>query len=329
VTEPTKGRIGIRGRVASLLEVGTGFNLELTGRENIFLNGAILGMSQREIKRRFDEIVSFSEVEGFLDVPVKHYSSGMYVRLAFAVAAHLESEILIVDEVLAVGDAQFQKKCLGKMDVAASSGRTVIFVSHSSATVARLCTHAVLLERGRLAFLGTSQEVIRKYLGAQTGSETSYVLDPDPSKDLNLLRVEINSGTNKNNKLLYSDPVRIALTYRVHRRTTNCVVWVALQTMDGTVVFCTCDYDTDPKMLEHREPGTYETEVVFPPGWLSFGEYSIVVGLVRNNPLEIFHRVEALTFEIDETGMPSAVTGTGLRAGVIQPHLPWTMKRVE
>ena len=164
ITEPTAGRIQIDGRVASLLEVGTGFHPELTGRENIFLNGAILGMSKVEIKRKFDEIVAFSEIEKFLDTPVKRYSSGMYVRLAFAVAAHLEPEILIVDEVLAVGDAAFQKKCLGKMqDVSGHEGRTVIFVSHSMPTVSRLCGVGLLLEAGRKMMFGDVSEVIAKY----------------------------------------------------------------------------------------------------------------------------------------------------------------------
>ncbi|WP_224409763.1 ABC transporter ATP-binding protein [Oscillatoria salina] len=165
ITEPTTGRIYLQGRVASLLEVGTGFHPELTGRENIFLNGAILGMSKAEIKKKFDEIVAFAEVEKFLDTPVKRYSSGMYVRLAFAVAAHLEPEILIVDEVLAVGDAQFQKKCLGKMgDVATKEGRTVLFVSHSMPSVQRLCSRALLLEQGKLVLAGEVSSAVERYL---------------------------------------------------------------------------------------------------------------------------------------------------------------------
>ena len=163
ITEPTSGRITINGRVASLLEVGTGFHPELTGRENIFLNGAILGMSRAEIRRKFDEIVAFSEVEQFLDTPVKRYSSGMYVRLAFAVAAHLEPEILIVDEVLAVGDAQFQKKCLGKMEDVAKQGRTILFVSHNMAAVSQLCSTVILLESGRIATRGAARQVVGDY----------------------------------------------------------------------------------------------------------------------------------------------------------------------
>lgn len=163
ITEPTRGRIHLRGRVASLLEVGTGFHPELTGRENIFLNGAILGMSRKEVKARFDEIVAFAEVERFLDTPVKRYSSGMYVRLAFAIAAHLEPEILVVDEVLAVGDAQFQKKCLGRMDTVAHSGRTVLFVSHNMATIQRLCTRGIFLEEGRLVEDGPIPQIVARY----------------------------------------------------------------------------------------------------------------------------------------------------------------------
>src|SRR3974377_321536 len=160
ITDPTEGRVVLRGRVASLLEVGTGFHPELTGRENIYLNGAILGMSQREIKQKFDEIVAFAEVDRFLDTPVKRYSSGMYVRLAFAVAAHLEPEILIIDEVLAVGDVEFQKKCLGKMKDISGQGRTVLFVSHNMAAVNQLCTSAVLLQEGRIALIAAPSAVI-------------------------------------------------------------------------------------------------------------------------------------------------------------------------
>ena len=185
ITEPTTGRISIKGRVASLLEVGTGFHAELTGRENIFLNGAILGMSKAEIKRKFDEIVAFSEIEKFLDTPVKHYSSGMYVRLAFAVAAHLEPEILIVDEVLAVGDAAFQKKCLGKMqEVARSEGRTVIFVSHNIAAVLQLTSRAVVLDKGRVRFYGPTEEAVEQYTKAiDSDSTVFFPVDKLPRKN--------------------------------------------------------------------------------------------------------------------------------------------------
>jgi lipopolysaccharide transport system ATP-binding protein len=181
ITDPTAGRVELRGRVASLLEVGTGFHAELTGRENIFLNGAILGMSRSEIKSKFDEIVDFAEVEAFLDTPVKRYSSGMYVRLAFAVAAHLEPEILIIDEVLAVGDVVFQKKCLGRMQSVAASGRTVLFVSHNMQTVAGLTDRSLLLDSGRVTAIGPSQEVIQKYLSSL--SSQAPVFEQKPSGD--------------------------------------------------------------------------------------------------------------------------------------------------
>ena len=185
ITEPTKGRIKISGRVASLLEVGTGFHPELTGRENIFLNGAILGMSRQEIKRKFDEIVDFAEIEKFLDTPVKRYSSGMYVRLAFAVAAHLEPEILIVDEVLAVGDVQFQKKCLGKMQDVTSKGRTVLFVSHNMAAIEQLTHRAIFIKSGRLAFQGETSKVVSEYLcGASALGETVFDVEKAPRQHL-------------------------------------------------------------------------------------------------------------------------------------------------
>jgi lipopolysaccharide transport system ATP-binding protein len=175
ITEPTKGRVMLRGRIASLLEVGTGFHPELTGRENIFLNGAILGMTQQEIRRKFDEIVAFAEVEKFIDTPVKHYSSGMYVRLAFAVAAHLEPEILIVDEVLAVGDTEFQKKCLGRMrEVSAGLGRTVLFVSHNTPAMSALCDRAILLERGRLVESGPVDDVLKTYHAQHESTDAEF-----------------------------------------------------------------------------------------------------------------------------------------------------------
>jgi lipopolysaccharide transport system ATP-binding protein len=190
ITEPTEGRIRIRGRVASLLEVGTGFHPELTGRENVFLNGAILGMSRAEIKAKFDEIVAFAEVEKFLDTPVKRYSSGMYVRLAFAVAAHLEPEILIVDEVLAVGDTEFQKKCLGKMEDVSYSGRTVIFVSHNMAAVTSLTKTSALLQAGNCVFFGETQEAVGKYLSSMHSQDSRYEAAPKIGKP-SITRVEV------------------------------------------------------------------------------------------------------------------------------------------
>ncbi|MEY3499559.1 MAG: hypothetical protein RL308_1228 [Bacteroidota bacterium] len=186
ITKPSEGRIEINGRIASLLEVGTGFHPELTGRENIYLNGTILGMTRKEVKAKFDEIVAFSGVEKFIDTPVKHYSSGMYVRLAFAVAAHLEPEILIIDEVLAVGDAEFQEKCLGKMKDVSSQGRTVIFVSHNMSAIKSLCSSGIFMENGKLTAHGGIDEIINCYLTSKTESKTSYVSSQPISKNVDL-----------------------------------------------------------------------------------------------------------------------------------------------
>jgi lipopolysaccharide transport system ATP-binding protein len=211
ITEPTKGRITLRGRVSSLLEVGTGFHPELTGRENIFLNGAILGMTQREIRKKYDEIVAFADVEKFLDTPVKRYSSGMFVRLAFAVAAHLEPEILIVDEVLAVGDAEFQQKCLGKMDdVARREGRTVLFVSHNIEAILKLCSRAVLLNSGRVVVNGPVKQALGAYLDAQILSERIIDLSTKPRRsDLlgNAKLFEIAAGDNNNWAIDFGEPL--------------------------------------------------------------------------------------------------------------------------
>lgn len=232
ITEPTSGRITLRGRVASLLEVGTGFHQELTGRENIFLNGAILGMSKREISRKFDEIVAFSEVERFLDTPVKRYSSGMYVRLAFAVAAHLEPEILIVDEVLAVGDAAFQKKCLGKMGDVAKSGRTVLFVSHNMPAVQALCNRAVYLKSGKVRAVGDVDPILKQYFEETSSSHDQEFKAPmklGPSLRLTQLAVTprtIESG----------DPLEFALSFTTEKTVTFTDLSLLITTSQGTRV---------------------------------------------------------------------------------------------
>ena len=217
ITEPTEGRVLLRGRVASLLEVGTGFHPELTGRENIFLNGAILGMTQREIRRKFDEIVAFAEIDKFLDTPVKHYSSGMYVRLAFAVAAHLEPEILVVDEVLAVGDAAFQEKCIGKMNsVAETEGRTVLFVSHNMAVIQHLCARAILIQSGRVSADGPPETVIGGYLSdARIGSRIALAdwKDRTTSGEARIIELEIGNGC-KGNAITFGGE----LSVKIHAR---------------------------------------------------------------------------------------------------------------
>jgi len=242
ITQPTEGRVRISGRVASLLEVGTGFHPELTGRENIYLNGAILGMRKAEIKRKFDEIVAFSGVEKFLDTPVKRYSSGMYVRLAFAVAAHLEPEILIVDEVLAVGDAEFQKKCLGKMqDVSTKEGRTVLFVSHNIVAVSRLCGLACWLDSGHLRQTGRSEDVISSYLRSGSVASSDWTRpEPEPQGVAYIKRIAVTNMTGH-----LSDPITVKQSFAVSILVNNalgllsCQIAARISTAEGYPVFTT------------------------------------------------------------------------------------------
>lgn len=239
ITEPTSGKIVMHGRVASLLEVGTGFHPELTGRENIFLNGALLGMSRQEIKTKFDEIVAFSEIEKFLDTPVKRYSSGMYVRLAFAVAAHLEPEIFIVDEVLAVGDAQFQKKCLGKMGEVAKGGRTVLFVSHNMAAISNLCSKIVLLKKGSIEFIGNVAEGIDKYL-SNTAQNKKVEFD-DLSNHVGALafsrftNVEtFNSQNEQTTEFKIGEGIKIKSEFILHENISNLELGFCIHNLLGT-----------------------------------------------------------------------------------------------
>jgi lipopolysaccharide transport system ATP-binding protein len=238
ITEPTKGRVLLTGRAASLLEVGTGFHAELTGRENIFLNGAILGMTQREIRRKFDEIVAFAEVEKFLDTPVKHYSSGMYVRLAFAVAAHLEPEILIVDEVLAVGDAEFQKKCLGKMDeVSRSHGRTVLFVSHNMEAVLRLCSNAILFESGHIRAAGQAKEVVPAYFHSHSSSARVVNLSEKPRPEHLARRARLvetfPSDPNGNWLIPFGQELSLDLKIDVQSTVTDVEIYIGIYSARG------------------------------------------------------------------------------------------------
>jgi lipopolysaccharide transport system ATP-binding protein len=244
ITEPTTGRVRIRGRVASLLEVGTGFHPELTGRENVFLNGAILGMSREEIKRKFDEIVAFAEVEQFLDTPVKRYSSGMYVRLAFAVAAHLEPEILIIDEVLAVGDYEFQRRCLGKMNQVARGGRTVLFVSHNMTAIEELCPQSILLKNGRIERSGPTHQVVADYLSstaAQSAWEIDGQTDREGTGSARITRLELLAAETDTliESLTFRQSFRLRIHYHANKRLTDPRFGFALLSDKGERVFLT------------------------------------------------------------------------------------------
>jgi lipopolysaccharide transport system ATP-binding protein len=262
ITEPTRGRVEMRGRVGSLLEVGTGFHPELTGRENIYLNGAILGMSRREIAHKFDEIVAFAEVEQFLDLPVKRYSSGMYVRLAFAVASHLEPEILVIDEVLAVGDASFQKKCLGKMNEVSKQGRTVLFVSHQMSAVKSLCTRAILLEGGRIALDGDVDQVVNRYLSSESQVSRAGLIPEDVSRQRDVpgealfrsVRLADRSGRDVS-QLYFGQPFRVGFRCDVLKDLRDMLFEISISTLDGTHVTCatTLDGGQGPHPLRRGE----------------------------------------------------------------------------
>jgi len=331
ITEPTQGIIKLKGRVTSLLEVGTGFNGELTGRENVFLNGSILGMTKKEINKRFDEIVDFAGVEKFIDTPVKRYSSGMYVRLAFAVAAHLESELLLVDEVLAVGDAQFQKKCLDVMNNLAKSGRTLLFVSHNANAVSQLCSKVIYLQDGSIVAQGKTQKIINDYLSySTTKSTTLFTQTENKSKEVNLRKVYLDDSQNKDKNLFdYNQAITVNIEYEINKEMENVNVWIGLQASDGNMVFTTVDCDLKPNLLQNRSIGYYKTHLSLPGKFLNIGDYLIIVGIVKNDPLKVFDRVEALQITIKpESNSEHIVFKDGPRKGYVQPLLNWSTEKL-
>jgi homopolymeric O-antigen transport system ATP-binding protein len=331
ISEPTRGRVTIRGRVASLLEVGTGFHPELTGRENVYLNGAILGMTQREIRKKFDEIVAFAEVEQFLDTPVKRFSSGMYVRLAFSVAAHLEPEVLIVDEVLAVGDINFQQKCLGRMrDVSGREGRTVLFVSHNMNAVTSLCSRCLLLQRGQIAAAGPVNETVEAYRVANSAGEgirLKFLRSAPQETKAFIERVELNAKGNETGSFDFKEQLYLEIRYQLLAQLigVNCRIEVC---KNDEVVFASFDTDKSPGLLGKREPGVYSATVEFPRELLKPGKYFINVGLGVPQG-EIIDRVEhAVEFEISLAGEYAAVISYApFRRGVVAFNGDWKTER--
>ncbi len=325
ITEPTTGRIRIAGRVASLLEVGTGFHPELTGRENIFLNGAILGMHRSEIKAKFDEIVAFAEVERFLDTPVKRYSSGMYVRLAFAVAAHLEPEILIVDEVLAVGDMDFQKKCLGKMqDVAKGEGRTVIFVSHNMGAVRSLCTTGLLMRQGRVILRGNINDAVNEYLLANDSQGATVEWESADAPAAGYIRFRralvLDERGNQSLNIDSAKPFELCLEYDVLQPTPNLRIGFFMQTADGTSL-CGSN-DEGLRTGQVVAPGFYTARCRFPGHVLNAGTFYVGFGSDTPGHDHPFVLTEpCLYFQIVDH------TGHGPRSerlpGIIRPDLRW------
>lgn len=297
VTAPTTGQITVNGRIASLLEVGTGFHPELTGRENVFLNGAIMGMTKAEIRSKFDEIVDFSGVEKYIDTPVKRYSSGMYVRLAFAVAAHLEPEILIVDEVLAVGDADFQKKCLGKMGDVAKNGRTVLFVSHNMGAVEALCNSGVLMQHGQVKFIGTASQTIENYISSDS-ENSSFYRNNNPREDSDILSIDVLNTDNKPTaNFQFDEEIKIKFQIQVAEKHSSASLGVRIKDQRERNVFTT---QISIKEIISKS-GLQTIEVTIPNKFLVPNNYTLIVGFHVPNQ-EVIRILETVSFTIEETG---------------------------
>jgi lipopolysaccharide transport system ATP-binding protein len=338
ITTPTSGRAVIRGRVGSLLEVGTGFSGELTGRENIFLNGSILGMKRREIQRKLPDIVEFSGIDTFIDTPVKRYSSGMYVRLAFSVAAHLEPEILLVDEVLAVGDAEFQQRCLGRMEDFSGTGRTVLFVSHNMQTINQLCERVIWLDGGTIVADGDPSDVVTRYLVHSSYTSESHALWPDdesaPGDDLARLlsaRVVDEDGDTVDT-IDVRDKVGIEIRYRVLRPGPPVFAKIRVHDRRDTIAFNAMD--TSPHTDETATPGLFSATAWIPANLLNEGKTTVDLALSTLHAPKLHQRAqayEAISFTVVDPGDGDSARGrfTGQLSGSVRPLLDWTVDRID
>ncbi len=325
ITEPTSGRIRIRGRVASLLEVGTGFHPELTGRENIFLNGSILGMTRNDIRARFDAIVEFADIGRFLDTPVKRYSSGMYVRLAFAVAAHVEPDVLLVDEVLAVGDAAFQKKCLDRMSAATGEGRTVLFVSHNMPAVTQLCDRGVWIHRGEVQHTGSSESVVKEYLAAGTQApnhqEWEYPGEAPGNDDVRLLGCRLLQQGQLASIIDINTPCQIEMTFRVLKPRPNLVTGVTFHDAFNSCLFAHCDWR--PNDLGK---GVFRKVVEVPAHTFAEGQIHVLIQMLYYDPLNrSVWLPDVLGFDAIDTNAETSIRGPvkGGWPGAVRIALPW------
>ena len=334
ITPPTKGEIILRGKVASLLEVGTGFHPELTGRENVFLNGAILGMTMNDIKERFNEIVEFSGVEKFLDIPVKHYSSGMYTRLAFAVAAHLDPDILIVDEILSVGDAEFQKKSLGKMHDVSSQGRTVIFVSHNLSAITSLCTRVILLNSGKIVEIGKPEKVVAAYLKKAVGAAPKVNLPPGSSFANGIVRLLAIKVHDEKGKVLQAfditKPIGIDIEYKVLKPDIWFSCHLLLRDSSGSTIFHSPE-DAN-KLITCRKRGIYKSTCWIPGNFLAEGSFNVRI-LVDGSfeKTKIIDFQNAISFYIHDNLDGNSVRGklTEQLKGIVRPKLIWERKYID
>ncbi len=340
VTAPSRGKLKVKGRIASLLEVGTGFHPELTGRENVLLNGAILGMSKQEVKNKFDEIIEFADVSAFIDTPVKRYSSGMYVRLGFAVAAHLETEILVVDEVLAVGDVVFQKKCLGKMKDISSAGRTVLFVSHSMSSIQNLCSRAVLVDHGHLVLDATPEVAVAKYLdrnivkgAVATEIEIAERIEGVVKKDFpyfRILEVRLEDLNGETRSLFKgSDPVVVSVSFECLQKLNDLRVIVSIANENGDEIYGsqnTDDFDV-AKIFYQLAVGKYQTKCTFPADIFSNRKYYISIHVLC--PRKEHHVLtKILEFQVEFQGYNQEIQYGGICHTFLCPKLSWEVKQV-
>lgn len=328
ITDPTEGRAEICGRVGSLLEVGTGFHPELTGRENIYLNGAILGMTKNDIHKQFDAIVEFAEIEKFLDTPVKRYSSGMYVRLAFAVAAHLEPEVLVVDEVLAVGDAAFQKKCLRKMGDVAQEGRTILFVSHNMGAITRLCKRAIWVDAGKIVFDGLSDAAVAQYQSKFLNACSEWTRPPQQAihSEISFTRVAVMKRDGSVAKLFNGDEdIVVEIDYEVRCSLSGCQIGMRLYNAEGQVVFSSADSDAAGVSALPKDAGTYKGVFVVPGRFLAPGTYYVLVAahLPQRNVYDMID--QTVVFEVSSSGSLVALDG---RIGVVTPLIRWETNKL-
>jgi lipopolysaccharide transport system ATP-binding protein len=333
ITEPTRGYADVHGRIGSLLEVGTGFHGELTGRENIFLSGAILGMRKAEIRRKFDEIVDFAQIDRFLDTPVKHYSSGMYVRLGFAVAAHLEPEILLIDEVLAVGDARFQKKCLNKMEDVAHGGRTVIFVSHNMAAITRVCGRAILLEEGRVVTQGPAAEIVSSYLTGGLGLSASRQWPDDTQAPggevcrLRAVRIRAPNGS-VSDAMDIREPIGIEMEYDVLQPGYRLLPHFYMWNEHGVMILGANDLDPEWRRRPRPE-GRYVSTGWIPGNLLAEGTVFVDIAMVTVEPvISQFYEQSIVAFQVIDNMEGDTHRGdwAGPQMGTVRPLLEWTTR---
>jgi lipopolysaccharide transport system ATP-binding protein len=328
ITEPTQGSAEITGRLSALLEVGTGFDRELSGRDNVYLSGAILGMKKAEIDQKFDDIVAFAEVQRFIDVPVKHYSSGMYVRLAFSIAAHLDPDVLVVDEVLAVGDLEFQRKCLGRLGSAAGAGRTVLIVSHNMSAIDRLCDRAILLDKGAIVFDGSAAEAVRRY--ESTAESLAEWRRPDTlpaDGDCVFSRVAILGEASREAGTTYrgDEPICVEIEYSVRRPLDPCLVGARIFTAAGEYIFGTEDVDGNETANTARAAGSYRAHFAIPGHLLRPGRYTLMVG--AHSPHRKWYELveQAAVFDV----LPTGSLATDGRNGAVCPLIKWQTEMVE